>query len=91
MLNLFKRVTVSETEEAMVKLIASQSDLIVLNKQAIQEQKEIEDTLKSLVEVQEQQIDYLNKKLKDYESILAVYSQTIDNCKNRILFLEQKQ
>ena len=87
MLNLFK----AETQDALVKMVATQSDLIVLYKQAIQEQKEMEDTLKSLVEVQENQIDYLNKKLKDYESILAVYSQRIDNCKNRILFLEQKQ
>jgi hypothetical protein len=45
MMNLFKR----ETEEAMIKLIATQSDLISLQKEAAKDREEIINHLKRLV------------------------------------------
>lgn len=59
-MNLFKR----ETEEAMVKLIATQSDLISLYKESTKDRDEIIDMLKRLVNLQEQQIDDLKVKLR---------------------------
>lgn len=61
MLDLFNR----ETQDALVKMIATQSDLIKLYKQAAQEQKEIKDHLKSLVEVQDLQISDLKLKISE--------------------------
>jgi hypothetical protein len=60
MMNLFKR----ETEEAMVKLIATQSDLISLYKESTKDRDEMIDMLKRLVNLQEQQIDDLKVKLR---------------------------
>ena len=59
-MNLFKR----ETEEAMVKLIATQSDLISLYKESTKDRDEMIDMLKRLVNLQEQQIDDLKVKLR---------------------------
>jgi hypothetical protein len=61
MLDLFNR----ETQDALVKMIATQSDLIVLYKQAMQEQKEITDHLKSLVKVQDLQISDLKLRISE--------------------------
>jgi hypothetical protein len=61
MLVLFTR----ETQDALVKMIATQGELIQLYKQAAQEQKEIKDHLKSLVEVQELQISDLKLKISE--------------------------
>jgi hypothetical protein len=60
MMNLFKR----ETEEAMVKLIATQSDLISLYKESTKDRDEMIDMLKRLVNLQEQQISDLKLKLR---------------------------
>ena len=59
-MNLFKR----ETEEAMVKLIATQSDLISLYKESTKDRDEMIDMLKRLVNLQEQQISDLKLKLR---------------------------
>ena len=59
-MNLFKR----ETEEAMVKLIATQSDLISLYKESTKDRDEMIDMLKQLVNLQEQQISDLKLKLR---------------------------
>ena len=59
MMNLFKR----ETEESIIKLIATQSDLITLYKESIKDQAETVDLLKRLVDLQEQQIVDLKVKL----------------------------
>ena len=59
-MNLFKH----ETQEAMVKLIATQSDLIVLHKDAAKDRDEMIDMLKQLVNLQEQQISDLKVKLR---------------------------
>lgn len=61
MLNLFKR----ETQDALVKMIATQADLIALYKEAAKDQEEIVNHLKRLVDVQEQQIDDLKLKLSE--------------------------
>jgi Mg2+/citrate symporter len=61
MLDLFNR----ETQDALVKMIATQSDLIVLYKQASQEQKEITDHLKSIVKVQDLQISDLKLRISE--------------------------
>jgi len=61
MLDLFNR----ETQDALVKMIATQSDLIVLYKQATQEQKEITDHLKSIVKVQDLQISDLKLRISE--------------------------
>lgn len=61
MFNLFK----SETQEAMVKMIATQGDLITLYKEAQQDRDEIINHLKRLVNIQEQQIDDLKLKLRE--------------------------
>jgi hypothetical protein len=60
MMNLFKH----ETQEAMVKLISAQSDLIVLHKDAAKDRDEMIDMLKQLVNLQEQQISDLKVKLR---------------------------
>jgi hypothetical protein len=60
MINLFKR----ETEEAMVKMIATQSDLIALYKESTKDRDEMIDMLKQLVNLQEQQISDLKVKLR---------------------------
>ena len=59
-MNLFKR----ETEEAMVKLISAQSDLIVLHKDAAKDREEMINHLKRLVNLQEEQISDLKLKLR---------------------------
>jgi hypothetical protein len=59
MMNLFKR----DTEEAMLKLIATQSDLIALYKESAKDRDEMIDMLKQLVNLQEQQISDLKLKL----------------------------
>ncbi len=58
-MNLFKR----ETEESMIQLIATQSELITLYKESIKDQAETVDLLKRLVDLQEQQIVDLKVKL----------------------------
>jgi site-specific DNA-adenine methylase len=60
MMNLFKH----ETEEAMVKLIATQSDLINLYKDSNKDQEEIINNLRRLVNLQEEQISDLKLKLR---------------------------
>ena len=57
-MNLFKH----ETQEAMVKLIATQSDLINLYKESNKDQEEIINNLRRLVNLQEEQIS--DRKLK---------------------------
>lgn len=59
MMNLFKR----ETEEAMIKLIATQSELIATYKESTKDRDQIIGHLKQLVNLQEQQIDDLKIKL----------------------------
>ena len=61
MLNLFK----AETQEAMVKMIATQRDLVQLYKEAQKDRDEIINHLKRLVNLQEQQIDDLKLKLRE--------------------------
>jgi hypothetical protein len=61
MMNLFKR----ETEESMIKLIATQSDLISLQKEAAKDREEIINRLKRLVNLQEEQISDLKLKLRE--------------------------
>jgi hypothetical protein len=61
MMNLFKR----ETEEAMVKLIATQSDLITLYKDSSKSRVRIIDNLRRLVDLQEEQISDLKLKLRE--------------------------
>jgi site-specific DNA-adenine methylase len=58
MMNLFKH----ETQEVMVKLIATQSDLINLYKESNKDQEEIINNLRRLVNLQEEQIS--DRKLK---------------------------
>lgn len=60
-MNLFKR----ETEETMIKLIATQSDLITLQKEATKNREEIISHLKRIVDLQENQISDLKLKLRD--------------------------
>jgi hypothetical protein len=61
MMNLFKR----ETEEAMVKMIATQSELIALYKESTKDRDQIIDNLRRLVNLQEQQISDLKLNLRD--------------------------
>jgi hypothetical protein len=60
MMNLFKR----ETEEAMVKLIATQSDLIATYKESIKDRDELIKQLRKLTDLQELQISDLKLKLR---------------------------
>jgi hypothetical protein len=60
MMNLFKR----ETEETVIKLIATQSDLISTYKESTKDRDEMIDMLKRLVNLQEQQIVDLKVKLR---------------------------
>ena len=60
MMNLFKR----ESEEAMIKMISAQSDLIALYKESTKDRDEMIDMLKQLVNLQEQQISDLKVKLR---------------------------
>lgn len=60
MMNLFKR----ETEEAMVKLIATQRDLIALCKESAKDRDEIIKQLRKLTDLQELQISDLKLKLR---------------------------
>ena len=60
-MNLFKH----ETQEAMVKLIATQSDLINLYKESNKDQEEIINNLRRLVNLQEEQISDLKLKLRE--------------------------
>jgi hypothetical protein len=60
MMNLFK----TETEESIVKLIATQGDLIALYKESIKDRDEIISNLRRLVVLQEQQIVDLKLKLR---------------------------
>jgi len=60
-MNLFKR----ETQEAMIKLIATQSELITLYKDAQKDREEIIAILKQLVSIQESQIDDLKDSLRE--------------------------
>ena len=59
-MNLFKY----ETQEAMVKLIATQSDLIALYKDSSESRDEIISNLRRLVDLQEEQISDLKLKLR---------------------------
>jgi len=59
-MNLFKH----ETQEAMVKLISTQSDLINLYKESNKDQEEIINNLRRLVNLQEEQISDLKLKLR---------------------------
>ena len=61
MFNLFK----AETQDAMVKMIAAQSDLITLYKEAQRDRDEIISILKRLVSIQETQIDDLKDSLRE--------------------------
>jgi hypothetical protein len=61
MTNLFKH----ETEEAMVKLIATQSDLITTYKESTKDRDEIIGNLRRLVDLQETQISDLKLKLRE--------------------------
>ena len=61
MFNLFK----AETQEAMVKMIATQKDLVQLYKEAQKDRDEIINHLKRLVNLQEQQIEDLKLKLRE--------------------------
>lgn len=61
MFNLFK----AETQEAMLSLIATQSDLITLQKEAAKDRDETIRLLKRLVKVQELQIFDLKLKLRE--------------------------
>jgi hypothetical protein len=61
MMNLFNR----ETEEAMIKLIATQSDLIATYKESTKDRDEIINHLKRLVNLQEDQISDLKLKLRE--------------------------
>ena len=60
-MNLFKR----ETEEAMIQLISTQSDLIGLQKESAKSREEIISHLKRLVNLQEEQIIDLKLKLRE--------------------------
>lgn len=60
-MNLFKY----ETQEAMVKLIATQSDLINLYKESNKDQEEIINNLRRLVNLQEEQISDPKLKLRE--------------------------
>lgn len=60
-MNLFKY----ETQEAMVKLIATQSDLIALYKDSSKSRDEIISNLRRLVDLQEDQISDLKLKLRE--------------------------
>ena len=61
MFNLFK----AETQEAMIKMIATQRDLVQLYKEAQKDRDEIINHLKRLVNLQEQQIEDLKLKLRE--------------------------
>jgi hypothetical protein len=61
MMILFKR----ETEEAIIKLIATQSDLVSLQKEAAKDREEIINHLKRLVNLQEEQISDHKLKLRE--------------------------
>jgi hypothetical protein len=61
MMNLFK----PETEESMIKLIATQSDLIALYKDSSKSRDEIISNLRRLVDLQEEQISDLKLKLRE--------------------------
>lgn len=61
MFNLFK----SETQEAMVKMIATQGDLIQTYRESDQEKKELLAKYRQLVDIQEQQINDLKLKLRE--------------------------
>ena len=60
-MNLFKR----ETDEVMVKLIATQSDLIALYKDSSKSRDRIINNLRRLVDLQEEQISDLKLKLRE--------------------------
>ena len=60
-MNLFK----PETEESMIKLIATQSDLIALYKDSSKSRDRIIDNLRRLVDLQEEQISDLKLKLRE--------------------------
>jgi hypothetical protein len=60
MMNLFK----TETEESIIKLIATQSDLIAKLKEAKSDQTETISHLKRLVNLQDEQIIDLKLKLR---------------------------
>ena len=61
MMNLLKR----ETEEAMIKLIATQGDLIATYRESTKDREEIINHLKRLVNLQEEQIFDLKLKLQE--------------------------
>lgn len=84
--NLFK----AETQEALVKMIATQSDLINLYKEAAKDRDELVNHLKRLVDIQEQQIDELKNDLKVMRQRLASYSDIIKNYKDKFSELEEK-
>lgn len=87
MFNLFKR----ETQDAMVKMIATQRDLIELHKEASKDRDDIINDLKRLVNLQEGQIDDLKSDLKVMRQRLASYSESIAHYKDQLSELEKKQ
>jgi site-specific DNA-adenine methylase len=61
MMNLFKH----ETQEAMVKLIATQRDLINLYKESNKDQEEIINNLRRLVNLQEEHLKLKLRELRE--------------------------
>lgn len=86
MLNLFT----AETQDALVKMIATQGELIALYKEAAKDREEILNHLKRLVDVQEQQIDDYKHNQKVMSQRLDIYSDIIKNYKDKFSELEEK-
>lgn len=86
MLNLFT----AETQDALVKMIATQGDLIALYKEAAKDREEILNHLKRLVNLQEQQIDDYKHNQKVMRQRLDIYSDIIKNYKDKFSELEEK-
>lgn len=86
MLDLFTR----ETQDALVKMIATQGELITLYKESAKDRDEILNHLKRLVDVQEQQIDEYKHNQKVMSNRLDIYSDIIKNYKDKFSELEEK-
>lgn len=86
MLDLFTR----DTQDALVKMIATQGDLINLYKEAAKDREEIVNHLKRLVDVQEQKIDKYKHNQKAMSRRLEIYSDIIKNYKDKFSELEVK-
>jgi ABC-type phosphate/phosphonate transport system ATPase subunit len=87
MLNLFSR----ETEEAAVKLINSQGELIALLKESTAGKDEIIASLKRLVEIQELQITELKSDLKNMRDVLFEKCEQVSDLKDKLSKYENKQ